>query len=78
MQEVAFYDNTLINVSSMNLSFGNHSVSNSPSKAPTPLPFRHLPSGRGGEGVGGSMIVSRNYNFAIIIPLSHFVTAPLS
>jgi hypothetical protein len=37
----------------MNLSFDNHSVSNSPSKAPTPLPFRHLPSGMGGFGVGG-------------------------
>ena len=53
----------LNNVSSMNLLFDNHCVSSSPSKI---------------EGVGGSMIVSRYYNFAIIIPLSHFVTAPLS
>ena len=47
----------------MNSLFDNHCVSNSPSKI---------------EGVGGSMITPRNYNFTIVIPLSHFVPAPLS
>ena len=51
------------NVSSTNLSPDNHCVSNSTSKI---------------EGVRGSMIDSRDCIFAIFIPLSHFVPAPLS